>query len=121
MKCAAVFLAGADLAVLATVAPPCRYRSAMALPAPFVPPVTRTRLPENSFVSVAFMSGSFLLPLLKRSADEFCRPNRKTVAPSLFGKPRLPLSDASRRWLLRPRRQDIGVGPCHLWPLRTRR
>src|SRR6266576_5872517 len=34
-----------------TVAPPCWKRSAIALPAPFVPPVISTRLPLNSFGS----------------------------------------------------------------------
>src|SRR5258708_17356119 len=45
------------------VAPPRWKRSAIALPAPFVPPVTKTRLPMNSFASKellydeVFMSG----------------------------------------------------------------
>ena len=34
-----------------TVAPPRWKRSAIALPAPLVPPVTKTRLPLNSFAS----------------------------------------------------------------------
>src|SRR6516164_8874376 len=46
---------------MATVAPPCKNRSAMALPAPLVPPVTRARLPENSRGSIAAMNGSFFL------------------------------------------------------------
>src|ERR1700757_643878 len=40
---------------MTTVAPPCRNRLAMALPAPFVPPVTRTRLPANSLSRFAFV------------------------------------------------------------------
>ena len=40
-----------DLAVMTTVAPPRRNRSAMAFPAPFVPPVTNARLPLNSSVA----------------------------------------------------------------------
>src|ERR1700739_1317547 len=40
---------------MTTVAPPCRNRLAMALPAPFVPPVTRTRLPPNSLAWFAFV------------------------------------------------------------------
>src|SRR6059036_3429280 len=48
MKLLSVSSVGADRAVMMTVAPPCWKRSAIALPAPFVPPVTRTRLPLNS-------------------------------------------------------------------------
>src|SRR5579862_258595 len=55
MKLAAVFSVGPDRAVMTTVAPPCRNRLAMALPAPFVPPVTRTRLPPNSLAWFAFV------------------------------------------------------------------
>src|SRR5712664_472274 len=51
MKLLSVSSAGADRAVMMTVAPPRWKRSAIALPAPFVPPVTNTRLPMNSFVS----------------------------------------------------------------------
>src|SRR5579864_4607007 len=40
---------------MTTVALPCRNRLAMALPAPFVPPVTRTRLPPNSLAWFAFV------------------------------------------------------------------
>src|SRR5689334_14540860 len=40
---------------MTTVAPPCRNRLAMAFPAPFVPPVTRTRLPPNSLAWFAFV------------------------------------------------------------------
>src|ERR1700739_25450 len=40
---------------MTTVAPPCRNRLAMALPAPFVPPVTRTGLPPNSLAWFAFV------------------------------------------------------------------
>src|SRR5262245_48292596 len=56
IKWAGVFSVGADRAVMATVAPPCKNRSAIALPAPLVPPVTRTRFPENSLVLVAFVA-----------------------------------------------------------------
>src|SRR5258708_39115132 len=51
MKLLSVFSVGAERAVMITVAPPCWKRSAIALPAPFVPPVTKTRLPANSFAS----------------------------------------------------------------------
>ena len=51
----AVCSAGVERAVIATVAPPFRNRSEMALPAPLVPPVTRTRLPLNSAALNAVM------------------------------------------------------------------
>src|SRR5712671_3485153 len=51
MKWLSVFSVGAERAVMMTVAPPCWKRAAIALPAPFVPPVTKARLPMNSFAS----------------------------------------------------------------------
>src|ERR1700730_13939055 len=50
MKCSGPW-SGFERAVTMIVAPLRRKRSAMAFPAPCVPPVTRTRLPENSFGS----------------------------------------------------------------------
>src|SRR5258706_8375292 len=51
IKWLSVFSAGTERAVMMTIAPPCWKRSAIALPAPLVPPVTKTRLPLNSFMS----------------------------------------------------------------------
>ena len=48
LKWLLLFSSGAERAVMITVAPPCRKRSATGLPAPFVPPVTKMRLPLNS-------------------------------------------------------------------------
>src|SRR5258707_15477591 len=55
MKLLSFLSVGADRAVMMTVAPPRWKRSAIALPAPFVPPVTKTRLPANSFASVEML------------------------------------------------------------------
>src|SRR5689334_15112629 len=46
-----------------TVAPPRWKRSAIALPAPFVPPVTKTRLPANSFASLEKLDVLMVLTL----------------------------------------------------------
>src|SRR3954447_14197629 len=51
MKWLSFFSTGTERAVMMTVAPPCWKRAAIAFPAPFVPPVTKTRLPMNSFAS----------------------------------------------------------------------
>src|SRR5712691_5679957 len=61
IKWLSVFSVGAERAVMMTVAPPRRKRSAIALPAPFVPPVTKTRLPVNSFVSGVFFDDAVIL------------------------------------------------------------
>src|SRR5258706_10678672 len=55
IKWLSVSSVGADHAVMMTVAPPRWKRSAIALPAPFVRPVTKTRLPLNSFASNGFV------------------------------------------------------------------
>src|SRR6266852_3107810 len=68
-----------------TVAPPRWKRSAIALPAPFVPPVTRTRLPLNSsgsngMLDVAiFLNDSLRLDL---TADE--GPNLLSLIHELY-------------------------------------
>src|SRR5882724_11293224 len=46
------------------VAPLCWKRSAIALPAPFVPPVTRTRLPLNSSALRVFIRVMILVEVL---------------------------------------------------------
>src|SRR6185436_14703351 len=55
MKCSGLPPAGTLLAVASAVPPPRRRRFATASPIPFVPPVTRIRLPENSFASYAMV------------------------------------------------------------------
>src|SRR6266481_8522507 len=57
------FSSGADRAVVMTVAPPRWKRSAIALPAPFVPPVTKTRLPANAFASIEMLDVLMVLTL----------------------------------------------------------
>src|SRR5438132_5945480 len=54
-----------------------RRRSAIALPAPFVPPVTRTRLPSNSLTSVRFflVAAATRLKQEPGSAFGFIDPN----------------------------------------------
>src|SRR6266700_5994836 len=82
MKSLSVFSSGADRAVIMTVAPPRWKRSAIALPAPFVPPVTKTRLPLNSFVAfiVCFRTQSSRSPRQKiRRNDCARRLRRRTV------------------------------------------
>src|SRR5437870_12939265 len=51
MNCSGMPPAGTVLAVASTVAPPRRRRFTMASPIPLLPPVTRVRLPVNSFAS----------------------------------------------------------------------
>src|SRR5215472_13499992 len=51
MNCSGLLPAGIVLAVVSTVPPPRTRRFTMASPIPLVPPVTRTRLPVNSFAS----------------------------------------------------------------------
>src|SRR5439155_17261201 len=56
-----VFAVGAERAVMLTVAPTRWKRSAIALPTPFVPTVTRIRLPVNSFASGVCLFVAFML------------------------------------------------------------
>src|SRR6185436_11608581 len=51
MNCSGLPLVGTFLAVASTVPPPRLRRFTTASPIPFVPPVTRMRLPVNSFAS----------------------------------------------------------------------
>src|SRR5262245_20686027 len=51
MSCSRLPPAGMFLAVVSTVPPPRIRRFTMASPIPLVPPVTRIRLPVNSFAS----------------------------------------------------------------------
>ncbi|MCY1232529.1 hypothetical protein D9M72_450260 [compost metagenome] len=53
IKCRLSFaVSGAFLAVMITVAPACSSRFAIAFPAPFVPPVTKAILPDNSLLKL---------------------------------------------------------------------
>src|SRR6266446_6369406 len=63
IKWLSVFSAGAERAVMMTIAPPCWKRAAIALPAPFVPPVTKARLPANSFASREMLDVLMVLTL----------------------------------------------------------
>ncbi|MNY09982.1 hypothetical protein D3C86_1429330 [compost metagenome] len=53
IKCSfSLEVSGAFLAVIITVAPAFESRSAIAFPAPFVPPVTKAILPDNSLLKL---------------------------------------------------------------------
>src|SRR5437762_576154 len=70
MNCSASPLLGMLLAVAITVPPPPHKRFTMASPIPLLPPVTRIRLPVNSFVLEVFFDDAVIA-----GASE-----RKTVA-----------------------------------------
>jgi hypothetical protein len=64
-----------------TVAPPRWKRSAIALPAPFVPPVTKTRLPVNSLVSgVDFINVFMLFQAMTRFIMRFALLEKRAIS-----------------------------------------
>src|SRR6266404_1990374 len=122
MKWLSSFSTGAERAVMMTVPPPCWKRAAIALPAPFVPPVTKTRLPMNSFASKellydeVFISGFVIsvnvdpLEFHGRQCPgsaEVCRnarrsPDASTASAMLRPKPpALPVTNQAR-WVIFP-------------------
>src|SRR5262245_18980856 len=60
MNCWGSQSAGMLLATASTAPPPSRRRFTMAAPIPLLPPVTRTRLPVNSFASYGIL-GAFIV------------------------------------------------------------
>src|SRR5437899_11746954 len=79
MNCFGLLPAGMVLAVVSTVPPARRRRFTMASPIPLVPPVTRIRLPVNSFASYGKLDALMVL----RKIPQF--PERDVIARALRG------------------------------------